>query len=701
MQRLVFLIALILFSLYGLAYAKMLDVEADEMFKTGPRIEAYGNVVVTGDDLTLTADYVVYDTVSEDIWATGNCNLKEAKGEVNSEALSYNARRKDLHIQNGSILGYKPAVKISGESITRYSDDYITGRSVEYTNCLGSPPDWSIDADELDIPVGGYGDAKDTRFKVHEWTLFKSPYLLFPADLNRHSGLLFPEMGHGSDYGYLFGVPVYIVLGRSLDATITPTWLSTRGLLMKNELRYSLDYDQNGIMYLETLHDRLGGEKSDGGVLNTIPDDRWFFKSEQSGKSLNWDINLVSTPDYFRDIGTFYDSKFINGGISGAEINQLDDSKLDVLISRAQWVDSYQGISLALSGQWKQDLTQDDNGKTLQELPRLTARMRERAIPDTPLQTSAEFTSVMLYTQDSIEARKDNGQIEVSWPFYVFPYFTFRPYMREMYRDTVFSERKDLFSDSTYAENWEERGASLSTTLYSSRFGNGLYHQFVPQITWDYLSRMGGNYNANNPNDTFPQLLTGDDLAKTYNTVISLANYLRNNEGASLADATVDSYYSHIEGQWNEIDVRINLHPFPWLTASHINTLSKEPGRPFATSEHSSTITFTDTQGDTFSFGEEYNNPDEELIISGIHAKLVQGLTAGYDVKYDSVNHQIDDQTQALSYNSQCWAIVAERRVELNPNQLPRKTTWSLNVKLLGIGDALNANTLTTGATSK
>ena len=238
MPRLVFLIAPICFFLHGNAVAKMLNVEADDVLKIGQRIEAYGNVVVTGEDLTLKADYVVYDISTEDIWATGDCTMKEAKGEVKAASLSYNAKRKDLHIQNGTILSYDQAMKISGESITRYGEDYITGQSIEFTHCLGTPPDWSIAADKLEIPVGGYGNAQDARFKVRSWPMLRIPYLLFPADLSRHSGLLFPELSHGSDYGYRFDLPAYIVLGRSIDWTITPTWLTERGLLMKNELRY-------------------------------------------------------------------------------------------------------------------------------------------------------------------------------------------------------------------------------------------------------------------------------------------------------------------------------------------------------------------------------------------------------------------------------------------------------------------------------
>lgn len=702
MPRLVFLIALICLILQGNSPAEMLNVEADEMVRIGQRIEAYGNVVVAGEELTLKADYVVYDSSTQDIWATGDCTMKEPKGEVTAEAISYNARRKDLHIQNGTIFSYEKAVKISGESITRYGEEYITGQTVEFTHCLGSPPDWSIMAEELEVPVGGYGTAQDARFSVRSWPVLRIPYLLFPADLSRHSGVLIPELSHGSDYGYRFGLPLYYAPSRSWDWTMTPTWLSDRGLLMKNELRYSLDYDRNGLVYAETLHDNRGNEKSEaGGVLETVPSDRWFIKAQQGGQNLNWDMNLVSTPDYFRDIGTFYDSQFQRGGKSAGALNQLDDSHITELISRIQWNNSHKGLSLAVSGQWKQNLTAKTNGKTLQELPRVTARASERAVPFTPLHVSAEVNSIRLYSSEYVNAFKDNAQAEVSLPINVFPYFTFRPYVREIYRDTLFSETKDLYSDSTYQEHWQERGASLSTTLYSSRFAGGLYHQVIPSVSWTHLSRMGGNYDALDTTDIFPQLLTGDDWHKTVNMGLSLYNYLRNEQGASLADLGVESYYSYVSEQWDNINVRSNLYPFPWLSASHTNTLSRVPGSPYATSEHSTRMFLADPRGDTLSAGLEYHRPDAKLLTAGVQAIITKGLTAGYEVKYDFMEHRVDDQIQTIGYNSQCWSVIGERRVEIQENNAPSKTTWSVNVKLLGMGDLIRTSQGKTGATQQ
>lgn len=688
MPRLAFLSIIIIgYCLTGSAFGTMLTVEADEVQKTGPRIEAFGNVLVTGEGTTLRADYIVYDTSSEDIWATGDCRLTEEKGEVESSSLYFNARRKDMYVENGWVLIYSGPMKISGESIRRYGEDLYTGGSVEYTSCLGTPPDWSLEMHDLEIPVEGYATGKDVRFNLRTFPMLRIPYLLYPAKLKRQSGLLFPEISHSSDYGMRFGVPAFIVLGRSVDLTLTPTYLADRGLLLKNELRYSLNYEQAGYLYAEVLHDSRGGEESDGGVLDTIPKDRWFFKAEQTGGDLTWDVNLVSSPDYFRDIGTFYGSSFSSSAMS-KDLFPLSDRDSEELISRGQWVKSGRGFSLAVYGQWKQDLSVQDNGMTLQELPRVSARMSERSIPYTPLRVTSELSSVRVCSSDWIDAVKDQGQIEVSWPISMFPYFTLRPYIADVYRDTRFTETKGAYPDSLYAEHWQKRGASLSTTLYSSRFGNSWYHQMIPEVSWDFQSRYGGNYSANNAEDIFPELLTDDDWEKTFDMNLSIANYVRDSAGTSLADLSLTRPYSYITREWGLIEATMNFRPASWLSASHTNSFGRENNRgPYATQEHSSRLTFTDDRGDQLYIAEDFNRIDTKSVKVGARADLIRGFSVGFETGYDYLRNAYEISRQSIGYTSQCWVVEAKREVDPGDAASSRDTTWSFTVRLLGLGD--------------
>ncbi len=116
-----------------------------------------------------------------------------------------------------------------------------------------------------------------------------------------------------------------------------------------------------------------------------------------------------------------------------------------------------------------------------------------------------------------------------------------------------------------------------------------------------------------------------------------------------MAELGVDSYYSYIDNAWNNINVRSNVYPFPWLRASHTNTLTRDKGRPYATSEHSSRLLLFDPRGDTLSFGVEYYRPDAKLFTTGIQAKVTLNLIAGYEMKYDFIDHRFDSQTQTLT----------------------------------------------------
>lgn len=688
MPRLAFLIGSLIgfFLIPWSVRGAMLTVEADEIRKAGTRLEAIGNVVMTGQDSTLKADYIVYDTESEDVWATGDCELREPRGEVVASSLYYNARRKDMDLQSGYVLIYAETLKISGRSIRRYGEDFYTGDDVQYTSCLGTPPAWSLNAGSMVIPVEGYADARDVTMETHDLPLLWTPYLPFPAKLKRQTGLLFPEFGSASDYGFRFDVPIYVTLGRSMDWTFSPTWLSQRGILLRNEFRYCLDYDKLGLLYLETLNDSKGGEITSTGVLREIPDQRWFFKAEQTGRSYNWDINLVSTPDYFRDIGTFYSPKSMPTVVQG-DVHNFGDSNLQELISRAQWTGSYKKLSATLSGQWKQTLLSEDNGNTIQQVPKLTVLQRESGIPGTPLTVSSQFDTVHLHTSDHIEGFKDDAKVEVAYPFTFYPYFTLRPFVQELYRDTRFSDNGDAFPRSNYAELWQARGASLSTTLYSRRFGNGLYHQFIPTATWTHQSIQSGG------EDPFPQFsaqfLPSDSVSRISNMELSFANYLRNNTGSALAELTVTGTYSYLDELWDLIETRVNLHPASWFSVTFDNKSGREPKKAYATQEQSMRINFLDDRQDTFYISQDYNRAlDTNLVKFGALLVLTKEIKAGFDTGYDFFQNRYYNTGESIYYTSQCWALELNRKVEPgNGNLVERKTTWTLVIRLLGLGD--------------
>jgi hypothetical protein len=666
-----------------------LDVEANTLKKLGNRIEASGNVMVTGKDITLNANYVVYDTLTDDLWASGNCHLKEEEGEIEAETLYFNARRKDFHLENGSVFIYSEPMIISGESITRYGQDFYVGENIEYTPCTGISPAWSIAASSLEVPIEGYGKAWHTRFRIKQVPLLYFPYLLYPAKLKRQSGLLFPEISNATDYGYRYGVPVYLVLGQSADMTLTPTHLTKRGLHLSSEFRYRLDYEKKGQVYLESLFDKMGGEEIEGGVLDIIPDHRWFIKANQTGGPLTWDINLVSHEDYLRDIGPFYGDE---QDWKDSAATDEDDDDLEELISRMQWQAYGDGFSVNISGQWKQNLSVKGDDMTFQELPKLRARMNQRNIWNTPFKYSAEIISTRVYSLDWIEAIKDNAQVEISLPLSFSPYFNIRPYVQESYRDTFITDSRGVYDDDSYLEHWQQRGVSLTTTLYSSRLAGGYYHQVAPNISWKYKSRLGGNYDNSDPSDIYPYILSGDDWVKVFDMNLALDNYIRDRSGKSILDFSISRIYSYITEDWANFEARIRFQPCSWLMAKHANSFGREHFRPYATYEHSSEIRLKDARNDEFYVTEEYNRLDTKSVMAGARINVGRGFFARVETEHDYLKHRYEYFRQGISYNSQCWSVDLYREAEPGDEDSPRETTIYLTVNFLGFGDVVTAS---------
>jgi hypothetical protein len=285
-------------------------------------------------------------------------------------------------------------------------------------------------------------------------------------------------------------------------------------------------------------------------------------------------------------------------------------------------------------------------------------------------------------------------------PLSFHPYLTVMPSFTEIYRDTHITDHRDVFSDDIFREHWQERKVLLTTALYSRRFMDGLYHQMVPNVSWAYRSRYGGNYDPADPLDIFPELLGGDEWEKEFDFELALENYIRGRSGKSLADFTISRKYSYIDRDWDFFEARLRLNPVSWFSAQHTNRFGREPFRDYATHEHWSRLTLRDTRGDELYAAEEYvrgavndttDAVETKSALVGVKAVLVRGFSARYEIEYDFLDRRYEYSRQGITYNSQCWSVDLYREVEPSEGELPRETTISLTVNLLGFGQVVSA----------
>lgn len=662
-------------------------MDADFLYREQNRIEAVGNVVATGKGMTLKADRLVYNTDTSEIIATGSCTFTDEMSTIQASSISYNANSGDIVIHEGVLTSAQGPMRITGETISRTGEDHIQASRAYFTPCTGDPPDWSLYVEDLDIPLGGYGQGRDVRFTIRGTTVFRTPWLFFPAKFYRHSGVLLPEISHGSDYGYRFGLPLYLVVSPSLDATFTPTYLSERGMLSKVELRYSPWQDTTGLIYLETLRDRLGGEVAKTGVEPVVPEGRWFLTSRQTGSSVRWDVNLTSTPDYFRDIGVFLNDNPLQEDDPAPQLNHLGDSRLEDLVSRAQWSGSIKPFTWSVATIYRQDLTTADNGSTVQQEPRAAVRISSLGIPSTPILVSSEMGVLRAASDDWVDAVKRYGVLHASMPVGISPYFTLTPAISEFHRDTRLLDRAGTSWDPSYAERWQERTVALSTTLYSPLLPGGIRHQVVPSIAWRYLARHGDNAEEGDDDRSYPVILPEDRMQKENNVEARLHNYLRNASGASLVDLSVKALYSLHEGAWKEASMEAACAALEHANISYENVWTRSAAGTYSTKEQTVKATVSDSRGDALSFGYDYYRQETDLLRASIDVTLGRGCVLSVSAEYDRREDRLEETRQEFTYTSQCWEVSVARKTDASDEDEPSRTVWSVNVRLLGIGD--------------
>ncbi|TNF54081.1 MAG: LPS-assembly protein LptD, partial [Gammaproteobacteria bacterium] len=187
------------------------------------RAQAMSYAVPT-EELTATGELFLSQPGVRVIGSSGALNLKTNKGQIQSPRYRFtgplNAR------------GTAARAELLTEGKTHYED-------IVFTPCPPGRRDWDLTASRLDMDqLEGKGVARDARLRVMGVPILYSPYLSFPIDGRRKSGFLTPAIGNSNRSGFQISTPYYFNIAPNMDATLTPTVMSKRGVLVGGEFRY-------------------------------------------------------------------------------------------------------------------------------------------------------------------------------------------------------------------------------------------------------------------------------------------------------------------------------------------------------------------------------------------------------------------------------------------------------------------------------
>jgi LPS-assembly protein len=114
---------------------------------------------------------------------------------------------------------------------------------------------WELSAREIDFDLNaGLGTAHGVKLNFKGVPILYSPYFSFPIDNQRKSGFLTPSIGQRERTGLDLSMPYYFNLAPNYDLTVTPRYMSKRGLQINNEFRYLMP-ESSGQLHVEYLPD--------------------------------------------------------------------------------------------------------------------------------------------------------------------------------------------------------------------------------------------------------------------------------------------------------------------------------------------------------------------------------------------------------------------------------------------------------------
>lgn len=270
--------------------------------QTHNRARAEGDVILERNTQVLNAEWVDVDLVNNVTRAGDQFTLSDSanNSNISGEELVYNMDTRQGEAQRSRFETNQEDRRIQGvsEKMSMLGDNRYQLQDAKINTCDPGDDSWHIRASQVTTDYNkNVGVARNAALVFKGVPLLYTPWMDFPLNGNRKSGLLLPSIKTGSN-GFELETPYYFNLAPNYDATVAPHLMTDRGLAISGEFRY-LQPDYQGRLYGKWLPDDRKDDENNRYELTWQHQQR-FTKNLSGGV----DFNQVSDDDYVRDFGS-------------------------------------------------------------------------------------------------------------------------------------------------------------------------------------------------------------------------------------------------------------------------------------------------------------------------------------------------------------------------------------------------------------
>ncbi|MGN7613787.1 LPS-assembly protein LptD [Magnetococcales bacterium HHB-1] len=362
------------------------DIEADQLEHNGltNTIHASGKVHITqGPAITLKAEKAIFDINSQDIEAPGQVDVTYDQHQFSTKGVRLNLSQKMGTLGHTSADLSGPGGKATAEKIDIHSQEKFTLHNASFTNCDCEDPPWHIVSDHIDIDREANSVvAKNTKLYLGDVPVLYTPFWRHPLEPVRKSGMLMPVLRISSAAGVEGDFPYYWNIAANRDATLTFHPTTKRGVMGKAQFRY-LEPHFDGHFEIHAIQDTQ--ENTLRGIA------LWDHNQELGPWQLRAHLKGSKSRDYINDFSQ--------------NLIESSDRRLDSSLTLRRLWGKPDGFSELRAGVlWHQDLTEQNDQETIQQLPYIFwTNSRPGWIDNSRLYNAVQFDNFYQLNGDSTQ----------------------------------------------------------------------------------------------------------------------------------------------------------------------------------------------------------------------------------------------------------------------------------------------------------